>query len=437
MTIAREKVPIKGRPPVELELRFTRHGPVIHQDEKNHLAFALKWSGSEPGGAAYLGSLAVSRAKNQQEFLEALKAWKIPGLNFVYGDVDGNIGWVAAALTPIRKSWDGLFPVPGWTGSYEWQGFLPVKDLPQSFAPPRRWLATANHNILPEGYSHPIAYEWAAPHRFLRIQQHLGASKKLTLDDFASMQHDNTSLPGLALARLLGKQVASDPKLAEPTKLLQDWNGELTRDSAAGALQAVWLQEITGAFFQKKDFDKDTATALKSLNHVGAMLTALERPTQAWFGAHPEATRNDLVATTFAKAVQRTRKLLGDDPKEWRWGKLHTVTFRHPLEKLEPAYAKAFNLGPVERPGDANTPQNARHDDTFQQVHGASYRHLLDLADWDRARATSTPGQSGQLGSPHYGDLLPMWAEAQYFPLAYSRSKVEEVTRQRLLLSPQ
>ena len=113
-----------------------------------------------------------------------------------------------------------------------------------------------------------------------------------------------------------------------------------------------------------------------------------------------------------------------------------TATFHHPLESLGPAYAEAFNVGPVPRTGDVYTPNNTRHDDQFQQVHGASYRQVLDLADWDRGMATSTPGQSGQLGSPHYDDLLPLWADGTYFPLAYSRAKVDDVTKHRLKLSP-
>src|SRR5262249_42949720 len=122
MRTIQEKVAIRGEAqPVEVELRFTRHGPVIHEDAKRHRAYALKWTGSEPGGAAYLGSLALDRAKSAREFLGALKAWKLPSENMVYADVDGNIGWVATALTPVRKGWEGLLPVPGAKGEFEWQ----------------------------------------------------------------------------------------------------------------------------------------------------------------------------------------------------------------------------------------------------------------------------------------------------------------------------
>jgi penicillin G amidase len=436
MRVVRETVRVRGEAqPVELELRYTRHGPVLHQDAKRHRAYALKWVGSEPGAAAYLASLSVDRARNWKEFAEALRRWKVPALNFVYADVDGNTGWVAAGLTPVRKGWDGLLPVPGAAGAYEWQGFLPLEDLPQAFNPPAGFVATANHNILPPGYQKEISYEWAAPYRYQRIKQRLAAGPKLTLDDCKRLQHDVTSLPGLALARLLPKTVLEDRRLLPAAALLADWDGVLARESRAGALAAVWLQELLDAFYQPQ-LPKELREPARALGGVPVLLAALEKPDAAWFGERPAEGRDRLLRTTFARAVQRLTELLPGGPEKWAWGRLHTVTFRHPLAGLSPAYAKAFNLGPLPRPGDANTPNNTRYDEQFRQVHGATYRHLFDLADWDRGLATSAPGQSGQPGSPHYGDLLPLWAEGEYFPLAFSRKRVEEVTRHRLRLRP-
>jgi penicillin amidase len=166
------------------------------------------------------------------------------------------------------------------------------------------------------------------------------------------------------------------------------------------------------------------------------MLTALEHPEAAWFGKDPAAGRDRLLCETFARAVKKVQAKLGNDPSRWAWGKLHTVTFRHPLATFGPAYAQAFNLGPLPRPGDGLTPNATSYNAQFEQISGASYRQLFDLADWDRGLATSTPGQSGQPGSPHYADLMPLWAEGKYFPLVFSRTKVEQSTRNRLLLKP-
>lgn len=435
MQIVHESQRVRGRSePMQLELRFTRHGPVVYQDESRQVAVALKWAGSEPGGAAYLASLAVSRAENREQFLAAIGRWKIPCLNFVYADLDGHIGWLAAAATPVRRSGDGLLPVPGETKKYDWERYLRVDELPQLFDPPRGWLATANHNIVPEGYSHQIAFDWSAPFRYRRIEERLSAKRSFSLDDFKSIQHDSMSLPAQTLQSVL-KRVSFSNELQPWVAMLLRWDGDLKRESKEGSIYVVWMQELRTAMYGlhgKLDF----GTERGEIRSVQVLLQQLERPTAAWLGPDAESRRDALLAQTLGKTIERLKKLLGEDPANWQWGRLHQCTLHHPLEGLGPQYAQAFNLGPVSRAGDANTPLNTRHDDNFQQVHGATYRHVLDLADWDRGLATSAPGQSGQPGSPHYGDLLSLWAEEKYFPLAFSRSKVEEVTENRLKLTP-
>jgi penicillin G amidase len=437
MKVVKEKVKVRGeKEPVELELHFTRHGPVLHEDPKRHRAFALRWAGSEPGGAAYLASLSVDRVKNGKEFVAALRRWKLPALNMVHADVDGAIGWVAAGLTPVRKGWDGLLPVPGAKGDYEWQGFLRPEDYPQVANPAAHYVATANHNILPQGYTHEIGYEWSAPYRFQQIKKRLDAKTKFDLADFKSIQHDNTTIPGQALVRLLKNAGVSDPALQPYANLLISWDGVLTRESKVGPLYAIWLNELIEAFY-KPHVSPALLEFVRTRSGIPTMLAALEKPDAGWFGDQPEQKRDELLRTTLAAAVAKVKKRLGNDVEKWAWGKLHTAPFRHALAGLGPEYDKAFSLGPVPRPGDGLTPNATSIDlTTYQQVAGASYRHILDLADWDRGLATSTPGQAGQPGSPHYGDLLPLWAEGQYFPLAFSRAKVEEVMKHRLRLKP-
>jgi penicillin G amidase len=430
MTIVRESIKVKGSKEQSIECRYTRHGPVLFQDSPRHRALALKWAGHEPGGAAYLGSLAVARARNQTEFLESLKSWKVPGLNFVYADVDNNIGWIAAAATPIRKSHNGLLPVRG-NGDYEWDGFLKVSELPQSFNPRDGWIATANHNILPEGYDKQIGYEFAPPYRFQRIREVLKSKDKWELNDFRALQHDVTSLPGRALAKLLKDVDLKDKGLDPHKKLLVEWDGKLTADSKAGPLFELWFR-ILQQDFAAQNVVPELRSAFSALNGPQVMLSALEATDENLVGT--KTWRDEFLRSTFAHAVKQLKAL--PEAQSARWGALHTATFRHPLATLDSAVAKAFNLGPVERSGDANTPNNTRFDDKFNQLHGASYRHLFDLADWDKALATSTPGQSGQPGSPHYADLLPLWAKGEYFPLAFSEAKVNEVTLHRLKLKP-
>jgi penicillin amidase len=436
MRVVREKVAVRGeQQPIELELRFTRHGPVIHEDAKRHRAYALRWAGSEPGGAAYLGSLALDRAKDGRELVAALQRWKVPSENMVYADVDGNIGWVAAALTPVRKGWDGLLPVPGAQGAYEWQGFLPLLELPQIQNPAVHYVATANHNILPADYRAEIGYEWAPPYRFARIQELLGGKKKFTLEDFQNFQHDNVSLPGRALVRLLKDVDMQDRELRRYAELLAGWDGVLSVDSRAGALYGVWLRELLDGFY-RPHVPASLLDITTSRGGVPVMLAALEKPDTFWFGDQLTEGRDRLLRSTLRSAVGKMKELLPGDDTAWSWGRLHMTTFHHPLAALGPAYAKAFDLGPVPRPGDGHTPNAATHNAKFEHTSGATYRHVFDLADWDKGMATSAPGQSGQLGSPHYADLLPLWQKGEYFPLAFSRAKVEKVMRHRLELIP-
>jgi penicillin G amidase len=427
MTSARETIAVRGEKDRTVDLFFTRHGPVLYRDDKRHRAYALEWVGNDPGGAAYLASLAVDRAQHRKDFFLAMARWKVPGLNFVFADVNGGIGWIAAAQTPIRPKHDGLLPVPG-DGGFEWNTYLKVNDLPMMFDPAPGWLATANHNIIPVGYKKQIGYEFAPPYRFQRIKSVLESKEKWTLDDFRALQHDDLSLPGLSLCHLLRTIDLNDQKLNVWRDQLIKWDGKLNVDSVPATLYQFWVKEMQEAFTaphltkeQKKDFG-----ALVGLPVMERALCSADRN---WF--RDNATRDTFLRTTFTAAVKKL-----EASPQTRWGDVHKVTFRHPLSTLDPSIAKAFNIGSFGRGGDANTPNNTRFNDKFEQIHGASYRHLIDLADWDKAIATSTPGQSGQPGSPYYSDLAPLWAKAEYFPLAFSREKVDGVLKHKLKLTP-
>ncbi|HEX7486332.1 MAG TPA: penicillin acylase family protein, partial [Vicinamibacterales bacterium] len=212
MRIERETIAVKGEAPRAVELRFTRHGPVLHVDRARGHAYALRWVGADAGGAGYLKSLALDTVGNWNEFRNALSGWKVPSENLVYADVDGNIGWVAAGFAPVRPGWNGLLPVPGQEGKYEWAGFVPLSDLPQAFNPTSGFIATANHNILPPGYSQALGFEFGAPFRFLRIldvlREGVAAGRKFTIDDFEHLQHDERSILASGVVDALRRAVS-------------------------------------------------------------------------------------------------------------------------------------------------------------------------------------------------------------------------------------
>jgi penicillin amidase len=435
MRIERDSIKVKGEAaPRELELKFTHHGPVIYEDPSRNRAVALRWVGSEPGTAGYLASLSLNRAQNWKEFLKAMDRWKVPSENLIYADVEGNIGWVAAGLTPIRKGWSGLIPVPGNSGQYEWQGFLPVSKLPQSYNPAAHFIATANHNIMPPGYKTELGYEWANPIRFWRITEALkGAKGKLDVADFQKLQYDELSIPARELTGILKEIKGASPELQPFYDLLTRWDAVLSKDSAAAALYEVWVRKLPVAVF-KSHIPAAAWPMVEPRIPLLKLIDALKNPSARWFGSAGRSGRDAAMLQSLADAVTEAKNRFGQNPAEWRWGKLHLAPFKHQLS-TSPELSALLDLQSVEKGGDANTVHNTSGTG-YRQNHGASFREILDVSDWDRSVATNVPGQSGQPGSRHYGDLLPLWAEGRYFPLLYSKQKIEAGAKQRLTLTP-
>jgi penicillin amidase len=432
METRKEVFQVKGLAPEEIEMKFTRHGPVLWDDGKR--ALALRWVGSEPGTAGYLASLATDRAENWDQFEAAVARWKVPSENLVYADNAGNIGEHSAGLAPMRN-WTGLLPISG-SGNYKWTGFVPTSELPHFFNPQEGYVATANHKMIPEHYPYNVGFEWVAPYRVTRIRSVIESAKqddrKLTISDMESLQSDVTSLPALEFQKLLrSTTLKDDPALA---KFLR-WDGVLKRESSEAALYEVWFQQICHDL--GKRFSKEHGDRYDDLppNTVQQILTHPEKDLFA-AGDNPRADRDRMLAETLQAAQNELKRLLSPDPSQWTWGKLHTVHFRHALDQ-QPGAKDIFDLAPLPRPGDEYTVNaTGAYGDSWEQASGASYREILDTSDWDQSVAVNTPGQSGQPGSPHYSDLLPLWDAGRYFPLVYSRKAVERETTDRLVLEP-
>ena len=408
-----------------LVTEFSEHGPLVGEDAARHRAFALRFVGSEPGTAGYMASLSLNRASDWRTFRAAAAKWLLPTENLVYADVDGNIGWVAAGLMPQRH-WSGTLPVPG-TGEYEWNGFLPFDSLPMAYNPPSGFVSTANNNILPSGYRHPLNYEWAAPYRAQRARDVLASGTGFTVQAFEALQHDDLSLPASQLVPLLvsAARRRGQGGRAEVQRLAR-WDYHMSRD----AIQPVWFQAWVAALGDQVFEPRIPAAARGTIDKRWDLptLIALLRVPDAAFGANPAAARDAAMLAALDTAAIRVAKAYGADSAGWRWGALHQASFPHPL-------SHAFDLPSVSRGGDGNTVYATPGPGT-RQTHGASFREIIDLADWDRSVVSSTPGQSGQPGSPHYGDLLPLWGNDKYFPLVFSRKAVEQATRHVLVLEP-
>jgi len=414
MDVVREPILVKGeKSPRMTELLYTIHGPVVAEDLGRHRVYALKWVGSEPGSAGYLAALALARAKNWDQFQQAAGRYKVPSENLVYADRGGNIGWIAAGLAPVRRNWSGLLPVPGENGEYEWSGFLSADKMPRQFNPAQGYIATANHNILPHGYPHTLSYEWAARFRYNRIVEMFKEREKFGGEDFQRMQQDVVSSAARMFQTILRqwqvRRADLEPKEWEVLEKLRHWDLRLTTGSMETLVFEMWTARLPAQVFGK---------ALGARTDLVMLLNTLAKK------PHPDALRESL-----REAVGYLEKAHGPSIENWKWGKVHQIHFRHPLNVAR------FNRGPIARPGDGNT-VNSTSGSNFRQTNGASYRQILDVADWDRSVMTNVPGESGDPESPHYSDLLEEWAQGKYHPMLYSRKAVEGATVEKIQLAP-
>jgi penicillin amidase len=253
------------------------------------------------------------------------------------------------------------------------------------------------------------------------------SGKKITLEDMEKLQTDVVSLPARQLVNLLKE---SSPNPTPATQMMQGWDATLSRESGVAALYEVWLKEL-----RKVIAEKEGVASLQDDWELENVLEFLSDPSPQVFGTDAVAGRNEVLLQTLESAWKQTEQLLGTDPQKWSWGRLHTIQFLHSLDRL-PDAAALLDLGPLSRPGDGDTVNATWADKKFEQEGGASYREILDTGDWDHSLAVNTPGQSGQPGSSHYSDLLPLWDKGEYFPLHYSRKAVEMNARDRLMLAP-
>ncbi|HVE10719.1 MAG TPA: penicillin acylase family protein [Paraburkholderia sp.] len=438
MRIVHEKIAVRGRAPVDAELAFTRHGPVIYTESAKNRAFAVRTAWLQPGMSPYFDSIRYMRAKNFAEFKHDLSTWGAPTVNQVYADTHGDIGWVPSGLAPRRPNWDGLMPVPG-DGRYEWAGFWPRDEMPSAYDPRDGYFTTSNEMNLPAGYPYKerkLGFEWTNGSRHQRIDEVLRALPKVSIEDSERLQNDVVSIPARRLVALLAPLSSDDPDTRAALALLKGWDAQMRADSAQAALEEVWHSRYLGKAFKTAVLPKAAADAFGAPD-TAVLLDSLEHP-QARFGDNATAKRDAVMLSSLRDAYREMVQLQGGDARAWQWGKLQTNLNAHPFADLVDADMRAkLDVGPLGKGGSAYTPnQSTYRASDFRETNGPSFRVIVDVGNWDNSRAVNLPGESGDPDNPHYRDLAQMWLNGEYFPLLYTRAAVERATEQRIRLVP-
>lgn len=431
----RDTVRVKNGAPVPVTLQYTRHGPVLYVDSARHMAVALRAGWLEPGGAPYLASLRLDQARTWQEAREALTYARMPTLNWVWGDTSGTIGWQTAGIAPIRRNWEGLMPVPG-DGRFEWDGYLPVAQLPNETNPTRGFIGTANAFNVARDYDHfeALARDWGDGFRRDRLGEVLDTTRRATVTSSGALQHDALSLPARRLVPLLASVdiTGAAAKAARDTVLA--WNRVLDIDSRGAAIYAAWERRLLSR-------TSELVLPLEVRPIVGSVpltrvIEWLEKP-DSLLGEHPADTRNLVLVRAFDEAVSDLRKRFGDDMTTWKYGdaRFHHSRIAHPFDALvHDSLKRVLSPGPAPRGGYGNTLLATSNADN--QNHGASLRVVIDVSDWETAIVTNTPGQSGDPRSAFYANLFPLWAKNTFVPLPYSPAAIAKRTAEVVVLRP-
>jgi penicillin amidase len=456
VTTIPETIVIKGGAPLRLDVRVTRHGPLISDAMNANIAaqkreprpppvepLAFRWTALDDNDSTLVSFLKVNEARNWDQFTTALRDFVVPSQNFVYADVDGHIGYYAPGHIPIRAHGDGSQPAEGWTGESEWTGWIPFEELPHLYDPPEHLIVTANHRPAPPDFPYFLGLEWPEPYRAQRVRDLIGkGTPKFTPDDFARMQGDTVSLHAKTLLPLLlahaHPDAAPDQRAIE---LLRAWNANTSGDSAAAAIFSAWFLQLAPTLAG----DEIGPLALESYQGRFSFITRFVINTLAtndtrWCDdvrTEKKETCDEAVTAALRKGVSDLTARLGSDMARWRWDAVHHAVFPHQgldsLGALRPFVSRSVpnggdwstvNVGPVA----ADTP--------FEQHTVPGYREIIDLSPANDSRFLDAVGESGHLLSKHYADFLSDWQAVKHRKMRMERSQIEQGAIGHLTLKP-
>jgi penicillin amidase len=449
LDVIRETIEVKGSDSVNLDILLTRHGPIINKDafqKQDEEPMALRWTLYE-GSVVFRSILRLNLATNWNEFCDALQDWDALSQNFVYADVEGNIAYHTAGKVPIRvPEHQGTLPVPGWTGEYEWQGFISFDELPVIFNPPTDFIATANNRVVSGDYPYQLCIEWFPGYRAIRINDLLAAGNRFNIEDMQHIQAQTYSLSAEILRPYLLAVEPENDLQAKALAYVKAWDLYLERDRVGASIYETWYQFMVQNTFSDELSDELIAGYQYRLGRHGEseMVKLMADAENSWFDDvnTPEVeTRDDIARRSLADTLDWLSERYGEDPGKWQWARLHTMTFTHiPLgESGISPIERIFNGGPVPVPGGQSTVNQAMYrwpDQPFSVYHGTAQRVIMDLSNFNTMLAVNSTGQSGHLFHPHREDQIPIWQNVEYHLLPFSREGVETNAESTLTLVP-
>lgn len=436
-----EIIHVKHAPDVVLKVRATRHGPVL-SDINARMAglagtgkvMALAFTGLGDKDRTSEALMRINRARNAAGLLDALKLYQTPPQNIVYADRDGAFGYINPGLVPVRKKGDGLMPVDGASGEYDWVGAVPFEHMPQIANPGIGYVFNANNAIVGPDSVDYFGQDWEEDYRARRLQQFFDLVDKFTLAKSAEMQADHLSLAAKDLLPLLLSLTPKDDRAQQALDLLRDWDGVMDKDRPEPAIFEAWLY----VFHKHMLVDKIGLDMHEKGPFAAMTLTELVKDHAAdWCG---DADCHGLVGRSLDEALAMMAQRQGPDIAQWRWGRENIAMLRHKFYSHIPLLKKLSDLS-VPSSGDFYTldrgggfDNDAAH--PFARTHGGGFRGIYDLGKPDDSLFMITTGESGHIFSRHYGDLVPLWNAVQAITLSGSPNELKQRGADELVLEP-
>lgn len=425
---------------IDITLSRTHHGlllnSILGEEGKNLPPLAVRWSATE-STRDLLARAGVAKAKNIDDFISALHHHGAPIINWHYADVDGHIGYFPVGLIPRRKNWDGTFPVIGWAGEFEWNGYLSFDETPTLVDPERGYIVTANNKILPDwDIGYPFCNDALPPYRAVRIETLIAAKEKLTAEDMRKIQGD-LKLEQAAL--LVPIFLEAFERIKDPTELekeaydyLSRWGYVASPDSIATTIYQEILYRTFYLVYSDQLREEDVDLIRRSIKGYAKFDALLLKDNSIFFDdiSTPKIEdKYDIIARAWREAVSYLSEKFGRNIKKWEWGRLHTLTFSHPFGSVK-MLERTFNYGPFPVGGGRGSVWESmfmwNKDDPFKVSVGPVMRHVVDMGKVDESTIVIDTGQSGWPLSPHYHDMADLWLKNEAVPALIDAEAIKE-----------
>ncbi|UVJ43842.1 penicillin acylase family protein [Pseudomonas sp. LS1212] len=448
MTHSEQQILVKNADPVTVTLRRSPHGPIVNDvvgPNAGTTPIALWWSFLETENPILDGFYQINRADSLEKMRDAAAKVQSPGLNLVWANARGDIGWWAAAQLPIRPAGvNPAFILDGSTSDADKQGFYPFSANPQEENPARGYIVSANFQpVSPTGMEIPGYYNLAD--RGQQLNQQLGdSSVKWDLQNSQQLQLGTLSAYGpRTLAPLLPvlREVVQEPAEKELLEQLVAWQGDYPLDSVSATLFNQFLFALSRAAMRDELGDALFETLLSTRAIDAALPRLAADASSPWWDEHGSprhGNRAEAVKRAWKDSIAHLNKTLGKNPADWKWGKAHTLTHNHPLGTQKPLNL-LFDVGPFAAPGSHEVPNNlsARIGPApWPVTYGPSARRLIDFADPAHALTINPVGQSGVRFDRHYADQARMYIEGEYQRALMEEADVAAGTVSTLKLVP-